>query len=78
MATPAEAISGIIAFYIVDVKNLPTTLREALNELESDRVIRDALGEHIYQHYLEAKRAEWKLYAATVHDWELKRYLELM
>lgn len=60
------------------VKNLPTTLREALNELESDRVIRDALGEHIYQHYLEAKRAEWKLYAATVHDWELKRYLELM
>jgi glutamine synthetase len=60
------------------VKNLPTTLREALNELESDRVIRDALGDHIYQHFIHAKREEWKLYAATVHDWELQRYLEML
>ena len=60
------------------VKNLPTTLREALNELESDRVIRDALGDHIYSHFLHAKRAEWKLYAATVHEWELERYLEML
>jgi glutamine synthetase len=60
------------------VKNLPTTMREALNELEGDRVIRDALGDHIYHHYLDAKRAEWKLYAATVHQWELMRYLEML
>ncbi|MFN3267192.1 MAG: glutamine synthetase family protein, partial [Deinococcales bacterium] len=60
------------------VKNLPTTLREALNEVESDRVVRDSLGDHIYSHFLNAKRAEWKLYASTVHDWELERYLEML
>ena len=47
-------------------------------ELESDRIIRDALGDHIFDHFLDAKRAEWSLYAATVHDWELNRYLEIM
>ena len=60
------------------VKTLPGTLREALDDLESDRTIRDALGDHIFDHFLDAKRAEWSLYAATVHDWELNRYLEIM
>ena len=60
------------------VFNLPTTLREALDELEKDTVIRDALGEHAHDHFLEAKRAEWRVYAATVHQWELDRYLELV
>ncbi len=60
------------------VRDYPTTLREALDELEKDRVIRDCLGDHVYHQYMDAKRAEWALYAATVHDWELGRYLEMV
>jgi glutamine synthetase len=60
------------------VSSLPTTLREALDELEKSVVVRDALGEHIYDHFLEAKRAEWRDYAASVHQWELNRYLEMV
>ncbi len=60
------------------VSGLPTTLREALDELEKSAVVREALGEHVYDHFLEAKRAEWRDYAASVHQWELNRYLEMV
>ena len=39
-------------------------------------VIRDALGEHVYGHFLEAKRAEWNDFRLHVSQWELDRYLE--
>ncbi len=57
------------------IKELPGTLREALDALEKDEVIKEALGEHIYRHFLKAKRLEWEDYRITVHQWELDRYL---
>ena len=57
----------------VDV--LPGTLEEALNELAKDDLVRGALGEHIYQAYDRAKRAEWDAYRIHVSDWEIDRYL---
>ena len=57
------------------IKELPGTLREALDALEKDEVIKEALGEHIYRHFLKAKRLEWEDYRITVHPWELDRYL---
>ncbi len=58
----------------VDV--LPGTLREALDALAEDDVVKDALGEHIYGAYDRAKSDEWEDYRIHVSDWELKRYLE--
>ncbi len=58
------------------IRELPGTLGEALDELERDEVIREALGDHIFAHYLEAKRAEWNAYRTQVSSWELERYLE--
>ena len=43
--------------------------------MQKDRVIRQALGEHVYQHFLRAKLAEWHQYRITVHPWELQQYL---
>ncbi len=57
----------------VDV--LPGTLEEALNELAKDEVVKGALGDHIYQAYDRAKRAEWDDFRIHVSDWELDRYL---
>ncbi len=59
------------------IKELPGTLGEALDELERDEVIRDALGDHVLTHFLEAKRAEWDEYRTQVSEWEVDRYLEL-
>lgn len=57
------------------IKSLPGNLGEALDQLEKDEVILAALGPHVAQHFLRAKRAEWHEYIAAVHPWELERYL---
>lgn len=57
------------------IDDLPRDLNEACDELEKDDVIRGALGEHIFAHFLAAKRAEWELYSAQVSGWEIERYL---
>jgi glutamine synthetase len=59
------------------IRELPGTLGEALDELERDEVIREALGDHVLTHFLEAKRAEWDEYRTQVSEWEVERYLEL-
>ena len=43
-----------------DIGFLPTTLSEALDELEKDEVVREALGHEYAQYYVRVKREEWK------------------
>lgn len=57
------------------VKELPTTLKEALDELEKDPVIIHSLGEHLFKHFIETKSVEWKMFNNTVHPWEREQYL---
>ncbi len=54
---------------------LPGSLAEALDELEKDEVVKEALGPHIYERFIEAKRQEWNSYRIQVTRWELERYL---
>jgi len=58
------------------IGQLPANLSEALDILEKDKVLKEALGEHIFGHYLDAKRQEWAEYISHVHPWERERYLE--
>ncbi|MCD2138559.1 type I glutamate--ammonia ligase [Salinicoccus halitifaciens] len=58
-----------------DVEDLPTTLYTALKALREDEVIKDALGEHIYEHFVENKTFEWKDYSAQITNWEIEEYL---
>jgi len=57
------------------VGNLPGSLEEAIAELSSDKVILEALGPHVRERYLEAKRIEWDRYRVQVHQWETEEYL---
>jgi len=54
---------------------LPGSLNQALNALEEDRVIQDALGAHTFDNFISAKRQEWEEYRLVVTDWELGKYL---
>jgi glutamine synthetase len=58
------------------IRQLPGTLREALDELARDEVIRDALGDHVFERFVEAKTEEWDEYRKQVSTWEVERYLE--
>lgn len=57
------------------VRELPRTLVEAVEALRGDEVIRGALGEHIARHLIGAKKIEWEIYEAQVHQWEMDQYL---
>ena len=57
------------------IADLPATLNQALDALEKDPVILDALGPHLAETYIAGKRQVCKEFMATVHPWELDRYL---
>ncbi len=57
------------------IDELPGNLSEALDELEKDDLVRETLGEHIFDHFLAAKREEWDSYIRHVSPWEIERYL---
>ncbi|NIB99727.1 type I glutamate--ammonia ligase [Halobacterium sp. R2-5] len=58
------------------IETLPSNLGEALDALEEDEVVQDALGEHVGEKFLEAKNSEYDDYRVDVSQWELDRYLE--
>lgn len=57
------------------IDNLPKTLGDALIELGNNAVVRNALGEHIFDRFVEAKTIEWTQYRTQVHQWEVDHYL---
>ena len=57
------------------VDSLPGNLGQALDALAADEVVREALGEHIFNRFTEAKRIEWDIYRTQIHSWETEQYL---
>lgn len=60
------------------IQMLPGSLNEALEALQRDDVVMEALGEHVCEHFLEAKREEWDEYRMQVTPWEQERYLPIL
>jgi glutamine synthetase len=60
-----------------NIPTLPATLGEAISELEKCDVVREALGEHIFERLVEAQTAEWGEFRTHVSEWERERYLEI-
>ena len=58
------------------IDTLPSNLGEAVDALEEDDVIMNALGDHIGEKFVEAKTEEFTDYLVDVSEWELDRYLE--
>jgi glutamine synthetase len=55
---------------------LPQNLNEALDELEADTVLTDAIGSEVMAEFIKLKRDEWIEYSRHVSDWEVKKYME--
>ncbi len=58
------------------IESLPGSLAEAMRELESNDIIKDALGKSAYDAFARAKWAEIEEHRLHVSDWEVERYLE--
>jgi glutamine synthetase len=55
---------------------LPDNLRDAIDALETDEVVLEALGDHLAERFIDAKRLEWREYRGQVTTWEIDQYLE--
>ncbi len=60
------------------IRNLPCNLMEALTAFEKSELIKNVLGNHASNKYLEAKKEEWNQYTIQVSQWELDQYLHRM
>ncbi|GAF36021.1 type I glutamate--ammonia ligase [Lentilactobacillus farraginis] len=58
------------------IQNLPDTLHNALKDLSADDVMKNALGERLYNSFIEAKNLEYDSYRTQVSEWERDQYLE--
>ena len=57
------------------IKPLPSTLHNALKAFKKDKLIQNALGEHLTQSFIDSKELEWSQYTQTVSVWERNRYM---
>ena len=60
------------------VERIPTTLRDALDALADDEVIKSALPGHMHTIYDWYKRDEWNKFIWQVSDWDVKMYLDCL
>lgn len=59
----------------LELEYLPRDLYKALKEMEKDDLVREAIGDHCFNRFLEGKYKEWHDYAEQVHQWEIRNYL---
>ncbi|MEW6222320.1 MAG: glutamine synthetase family protein [Candidatus Hadarchaeota archaeon] len=57
------------------IGDLPGNLGEALNSMRKSTLIREALGEHLFNHFLYIKEKEWQSYGMHITDWEINKLL---
>lgn len=79
--TPPKSVDDNISELTKDeieelgILNLPSSLKEAIDELEKSDFIKNILGEHLTNKYIQAKKSEWDQYTIQVSKWELDQYL---
>ena len=57
---------------------LPSSLNESISIMEHSSLVRETLGEHVFEYVLRNKRAEWLEYRRQVSAFELDRYLPVL
>ena len=62
----------------VGIISLPGNLFEAIQEVEASDLVRETLGDHIFNKFLENKRIEWDRYRTHVSQYEIEKYLAVL
>ena len=60
------------------IDSLPGSLGEAIEITAQSELVKECLGEHVFNAYVENKRIEWDEYRLHVSQWELDRYLSVL
>jgi len=60
------------------IGTLPASLLEAIQLTEKSELVRKALGDHVFDAFIENKKIEWNQYRTQVTEYELKKYLPIL
>jgi glutamine synthetase len=60
------------------INSLPGSLHEAIVEMEKSELVKETLGEHIFEKFIENKKIEWNSYRTHVTGFEIKKYLSIL
>ncbi|MFC2122702.1 glutamine synthetase family protein [Bacteroidota bacterium] len=60
------------------INTLPGSLFQAIQLTEQSKLVRKALGDHVFEAFIENKKIEWDQYRSQVTDYEIKRYLPIL
>jgi glutamine synthetase len=60
------------------IEQLPEDLYEAVKAMEASPLVRETLGDHVFEYFIRNKRAEWNAYRAYVSPYEIERYLPIL
>jgi len=60
------------------IKLLPGSLSEAIQLTEKSKLVREALGDHVFDHFIENKKLEWDRYRVQVTSYEIEKYLPIL
>ena len=60
------------------IGTLPASLWEAIQLTENSEVVRKALGDHVFNAFIQNKKIEWDQYRTQVTDYEIKKYLPVL
>ncbi len=77
LAAPAPEEQDCLEHQSTD-RHVPDDLGRALDALEADQPLIDAVGSEVSALFLSIKRAEWQKFTSAVTDWELNYYLPFL
>ena len=60
------------------INSLPGSLFEAIQLTEKSALVKQALGQHVFEHFVQNKRIEWERYRVQVTSYELEKYLPVL
>jgi glutamine synthetase len=60
------------------IESLPGSLIEAIELTERSDLVRDALGEHVFNNFIMSKKVEWDDYRMTIHPYEIEKFLPIL
>ncbi|MCL2491427.1 MAG: glutamine synthetase family protein [Coriobacteriia bacterium] len=60
------------------IELLPGDLNQAIDRFEESTLMRECLGDEVFEYLLRNKREEWDAYRTRVSRWEIDRYLPLL
>jgi glutamine synthetase len=60
------------------IGSLPMNLLDAISLTENSPLVREALGDHVFESFIQNKKIEWEQYRIQVTEYELKKYLPIL